>query len=161
MLLTSIYGRDSYLPLSWIVHLDFLIFNINAKFYQSRFFSPCTIITEKPRSGHWGQLLTLSNMGPQSHVEFLQQVTGQNEIEFSVNSLLSLIIVQRQCWEGNQVEIVLTWMFILICDIVNLVLIKQWYSCNFNRIFGKVWVVFYGPILHLAYSMLDISMHRG
>ena len=37
--------------------------------------------------------LTLLNMGTQSHVEFLRQkeVTGQNEIQFSVNSLLSLL----------------------------------------------------------------------
>jgi len=105
--------------------------------------------------------LTLLNMGTQSHVEFLRQVICQNEIQFSVNSLLlSLIIVQRQCWEGNQVEIVLTGMFILICDIANLVTKKQWYSCNFIRKFGKVWVVFYGAILHLAYSMLEISMDR-
>ena len=41
--------------------------------------------------------LTLLNMGTQSHVEFFRQVTGENEIQFSVNSLLSLIIVQRQC----------------------------------------------------------------
>ena len=43
--------------------------------------------------------LTLLSMGTQSHVEFLRQkeVTGQNEIQFSVNSLLSLINVQRQC----------------------------------------------------------------